>query len=397
MVDYNLNRQPNEEIEDYKIRIYKLKILDLIDMTWDSIADLFESQIDEIKDPSTWWKECKRFRDAGKFDTEPVNTEPDDFIREIKKLKMQMTDERVQNNAYLRRISREETIKEIAKECAQIIGAQKSLLPAEPQELKYAGYSEAILQISDWHYGIDINNYWNVFNPDICKARVNKLLDETICFCYTFGVQKLHIVNLGDMISGRIHNIIRLENRIDAMTQIMEISEILAEFISKLTNEGIEVNYYDCLDNHSRMEPIKADSMDKESLCRIIPWYLLARLQGNKLFKIHTNEFGDDILTFYVLDGKYKVAGVHGHKERAGKLIEGLTLLTKNHYDLILSAHYHHFEGKEQNETLVISNGSLMGTDDYSKDFKLNSKATQNLILVNENDVADYIHRVKLN
>ena len=49
--------------------------------------------------------------------------------------------------------------KEIAKECAQIIGAQKSLLPAEPQELKYAGYSEAILQISDWHYGIDINNY----------------------------------------------------------------------------------------------------------------------------------------------------------------------------------------------------------------------------------------------
>lgn len=397
MVDYNLNKQDNESEYEYKLRIYRLKTLDLIDITWKDISDLFESELNQLKDSSTWRKECKKYFESGAFNSEPVNNEPEDFIREIKKLKMQMTDERVQNNAYLRRISREETIKEIAKECAQIIGAQKSLLPAEPQELKYAGYNEAILQISDWHYGIDINNYWNTFNPDICKARVNTLLDETICFCYTFGVQKLHMVNLGDMISGRIHNIIRLENRIDAMTQIMEVSEILAEFISKLTNEGIEVNYYDCLDNHSRMEPIKADSMDKESLCRIIPWYLLARLQDNKLFKIHSNEFGDDILTFYVLDGKYKVAGVHGHKERAGKLIEGIILLTKNHYDLILSAHYHHFEGKEQNETLVISNGSLMGTDDYSKDFKLNSKASQNLILVNENDVADYIHRVKLN
>ena len=369
-MDFNhLALKPNdtETFDEYKVRIYTLKSSGFISLTWEQIAELFSTYFDQHKHHSTWRKDAKNYNTQ-------VNPELrdgiSDLILEYKKERIKVSDERTQNNAIIRRISREETLKSIAKEVAKDIGKVKSLLPARLVETNSVFEHEAILQVSDWHYGIDIDNFWNKYNPDICKERVAALLDETLNFCSKYNIRLLHMVNLGDMISGRIHTIIRLQNRIDAMTQVMEISEILAEFISALTHEGIRVSYHDCIDNHSRMEPIKAESMEKESLCRIIPWYLKCRLASNALVTVGDNEYGDDIITFTVLSGKYKVGGVHGHKEKAAKLIEGLTLLTKTHYDLILSAHYHHFEAKEQNETLVVSNGSLMGTDDYSKDFK---------------------------
>ena len=107
--------------------------------------------------------------------------------------------------------------------------------------------------------------------------------------------------------------------------------------------------------------------------------------------------YSDDIITFDVMGGKYRVAGVHGHKDRPNKVIDNLTLMTKTHYDLILSAHLHHFSCDEKNETLHISNGSLMGVDSYAKDLRLSSRASQNLIFVTEDSVVDYIHRVILN
>ena len=88
---------------------------------------------------------------------------------------------------------------------------------------------------------------------------------------------------------------------------------------------------------------------------------------------------------------------MHGHKDKVNKLIENLTLMTKDHYDLILSAHNHHFYGDESNEVMLLGNGSLMGTDTFAKDHRLTSKASQNIILVNEESVCDYIHRIILN
>ena len=101
-------------------------------------------------------------------------------------------------------------------------------------------------------------------------------------------------------------------------------------------------------------------------------------------------------MTFKVLDGKYCVGGVHGHKDRPGKVVENLTLMTKIKFDLILSAHFHHFSADEKNETLVVSNGSLMGVDKYAMDLRLTSKPTQNIMLVDDKSVLADIHRVVL-
>jgi predicted phosphodiesterase len=159
-------------------------------------------------------------------------------------------------------------------------------------------------------------------------------------------------------------------------------------------SKGICIEYYDCLDNHSRLEPIKSDSLDLESLTRIIPWFLKERLAIYEGININSNTYDEDIIDFTVLG--YRVAGVHGHKDKSNKVVEGLTLLTKEHFDLILTAHYHHFSCDERNETLVVSNGSLMGTDNYAKNLRLCSKPSQNLIIVTNESVADYIKRIPL-
>ncbi|MBO7697098.1 MAG: hypothetical protein J6T10_31080 [Methanobrevibacter sp.] len=75
-----------------------------------------------------------------------------------------------------------------------------------------------ILQLSDWHYGIDIDSYYNEYNPQIAKDRLSDLLMQVIKIVNEQRLKKLIIVNLGDLIAGRIHLTIRFNSRIDVIT-----------------------------------------------------------------------------------------------------------------------------------------------------------------------------------
>ena len=403
MIPNATKRGQNESEQSYIERLLLLKITKKTKLSWAEISDLIYNNTGRYKSVNAWKHQGYKLFDKLNRPVETSNNDSEvidelkDVIQEYKKERIKTQEERTQNQAYVRRIAREESIIEIAKYFADTM-SNKKILPEKTWAMTSDSTNEAILQLSDWHYGIEVNNYWNKFNPDICEQRITALRNEVIRFCQTNEVRKLHIVNLSDLIAGRIHSTIRLESRCDVISQTMRVAELLAEFISDvMINADVEVEYYDCLDNHSRLEPIKSDSLELESLVRIIPWYLKLRLEHYDDITIHENEYSDDIITFDVMEGKYRVAGVHGHKDRPNKVIDSLTLMTKTHYDLILSAHLHHFSCDEKNETLHISNGSLMGTDTYAKDLRLSSKASQNIILVNEDSVAADIHRIILN
>ena len=405
--------QPNESKYDFRVRLYYLKYAGILNTTWSELAQIIQQETGINKSGNAVRKEARRLQLQGKLnlfseetdeqltsDKVEESTQSDedtirDLITEYQKERFKLQDVSTQNRYYLRRISREETLIEISKMLVKEISSKK-LLPEPASISEISGCNEAIVQLSDWHYGLEVNNHWNWFNPQICRQRVSQLLTEVVDFCRQFNINLLHVVNLSDLIAGRIHTSIRLQSRVDTITQCIHVSEILAEFLSYLMSEGIQVHYYDCLDNHSRLEPIKAESLELESLARIIPWYLKERLSDYPI-TIHENKFADDIITFTAMNGKYNICGVHGHKDSPNKVVDNLTLMTKENYDLILTAHLHHFSCDEKNETLVISNGSLMGVDSYAKDLRLSSKPSQNIILVSEKSVADIIHRIVLN
>lgn len=306
--------------------------------------------------------------------------------------KQKLWDLKTQVRADIRRMSREDTLKEIADKVFSNINKLPKLSDPSPI-LASRKKKDAILEISDWHYGIDIDNHFNRYNTHIARERIEYLIDRVLFILRGEGVDHLHVVNLGDMIAGRIHSQIRYQSRIDVITQIMEVSEYIAQMLSALSN-FVKVDYYDTLDNHSRLEPNLSDSLDLESLARLTSWYLKQRLRDNKNIVINENEFSDDIITFNVFN--HKVLGVHGDKDKPSTIIEKLSMMTQDHYSLILSAHYHHFQCDERNGTLLISNGSLMGTDDFARKLRLSSKPSQNLIISTPESVCYCIYKIDL-
>lgn len=392
--DIDYKRFDDESEDDYALRICSLKEQKYL--YWDEIAQIINKTLDQNYTESRYRKMYAAYKkgkaDAVKEEEIPEISEYMQQKIELQKERIKISDERVQTNAYIRQLAREETIKEIASKCAQEMNSKK-LLEARKIDRDFFGEgNSAIVCLSDWHYGIDIKNYWNVYNPDIAKERVAKLRDEVRVYCLANGVKDLHVVNLSDLICGRIHLGLRLESRFDVITQVMQVSEILAELLNDWATD-FEIHYYDCLDNHSRLEPNKKDAMDLESLARVIPWYLKERL--NNRIIIHENEYDEGIIAFRCHG--YEVVGVHGDHDKPSSVVDNMSLMTHKHYDLVVTAHLHHFSADEKNETVVVSNGSLMGTDTYAKNLRLSSKASQNLIIATENSPCECIYRIVLN
>lgn len=287
-----------------------------------------------------------------------------------------------------RALAREDTIKEIAHNYAVSMNKDKQL--DYVKHLNSNSDKVGLLLISDWHYGIEIDNFYNTYNVDIAKKRIANLRDQVIRICQNDSIDNLIVLNLGDMIAGNIHLPLRLNSRKDVISQIMEVSELIAEFLNDLSNY-FSIRYFSVIDNHSRIDPNKKESIQLESLCRITDWYLKERVPN---IAIYDNKYGLDIANFRIFD--FNVLATHGDKDKPGSIINKLSLYTKTHYDLICSAHYHHFSYNEDNDTILIGNGSLMGTDQLAHDLRLNNKASQTLIICSKDNVVDSIHKINL-
>ena len=405
-----INKGINETEAEFCERIFKLKFVE--DLTWREVAYILNKELDKNLSEDAYRKRANKLNISNdgeeivnQLSWENINKNAielsfnDEFdeLDEILKEKQKLKDERTQINSILRRITREETLKEMVHDAVSLMDKKFKLLPPEQDNLfSFDKTSKnAVLQLSDLHYGIEINNYWNKYNPEICKKRLEELQNQVIKKCIKENVSTLFIVNLGDLISGRIHAPLRINSRIDVVTQTQQVTELIAQFLANLS-EHFTIEYYDCLDNHSRIEPIKENSLDLESLARFTSWYLKERLKD--FHNIHINDenkFAPDIINFEVLG--HKIIAVHGDKDTPSKVIQNLSLMTQEHYDLVLTSHRHHFSADEVNQTLLLSNGSMMGTDAYAEKLRLNAKPSQNLIIASEDNVMDVFYRIVLN
>ena len=389
--DIDYKRLDEETEDDYTLRICALK--EIKHLYWDEIAQIINRTLDQNYTESRYRKMYSAYTkgkaDAVKEEEIPEISEYMQQKIELQKERIKISDERVQTNAYIRQLAREETIKEIASKCAQEMNSKK-LLEA-PKEFYISGKNAAILQLSDIHYGLVVDNYWNKYNPDIAKNKISQLRDKVIQYCEFNDVSDLYITELGDAIAGRIHETIKYQSRFDVITQIMQISEIIAEMITDLSKH-FKIHYYCCLDNHSRLEPNKKAALDLESLARIIPWYLKERVGA--FIEINDNKYGEDIITFKCKG--FNIAGCHGDKDSPIKVVDNLSMMTRENFDMVLTAHLHHFSADEKNQILVISNPSILSTDDYSKNLRLSSKSAQNLIIVSDENVMECLYRIVL-
>ena len=305
-----------------------------------------------------------------------------------------LKDERTQLNQIYRQASREMLLKDIGVECAKIIAEKNPFLRKSDRKPVRSTNRCGILLLSDWHYGAVVNNYWNKYDPEICQKRLWDILTDTASLVETYGISRLYVLNLGDLISGRIHAQTRIENREDAISQVMHVSELLAQFLYDLSSStAVPIEYYDCLDNHSRVEPNIKESLRLESLARIITWYLQERFAEDDLVNINFNDYSDDIVSFETKDG-WNIVGVHGDLDSQKAVIKNMRGMLWERPHLVCTAHLHHFSADEENECMMISNPSLMGTDSFAESKRLTSKPAQTFIVTSEKSPTFAIHRI---
>lgn len=172
----------------------------------------------------------------------------------------------------------------------------------------------------------------------------------------------------------------------------MQVTEILAEFLMNLS-QYVDIEYYSTIDNHSRLDKDKEAELSSASLQRLTPWYLEERLKNCNVH-INENYYGDDICAFEVMG--HRVLGVHGDKDNHITAVDKLSMMTEQHWDLLCTAHLHHFSCDEKNRTVVCSCSSLMGTDTFAKGLRLTATPSQNLIIVSKENVTEDICRIIL-
>lgn len=310
------------------------------------------------------------------------------FEKELNKLYVEKTkyrDLRNSINRSLRDEARIEDLKDIIKE-------EVEKLPALPV-VKYEGkneatlFTEAILPLADLHLGAEFKNSYNEYNLDIAISRLNDLLDKTIKYCKDHNVQKLNVINMGDMISGNIHVTLRIESMQDSISQTMKAAELIAQFVNEVQKAVPVVTYRSVSDNHSRINKDKNQHIEKENLNRIIDWFVEERLKGTGVMFMHDNL--DIGIGRFVLDNGKKVFFMHGHEDKKSTVMQDMVGLAREFPDYILMAHFHNSAEHTFQDAKVFVSGSIMGTDTYAYSHRLFGTPEQRLLIFEGKDLVN--------
>lgn len=388
-----LKRRDNESFNQYHIRLFENK--DEYGINPVKIAELLNKEMGSNYDESKWRKDYaqyvkwKDFIVTSNLDEEIVRKYEDIQI-EAEKEKVRKQDQKREYKKLIKNQARFEKIKDDIQKA--ILNLEKKK-PLKQEQYFYNELSdkEGLALLSDWHFGMVIDNYVNKFNKDIFDRRVQKVLSKIIEYGKQNNISILHVANLGDLLSGLIHVSTRVQSNEDVVEQIQYVSETLSEMLSILANEFPKIIYYNVAGNHSRTNPNKNEVGIKENFEYLVPWYLEARLRKFNNIEIHNEQDGFII-------GKIKnedVVFVHGHYDKPETSVTRIPQLTGIIPSYIFSGHIHHHFEKEYGKTTVIVNGSLVGNDDYAMQGRFGAKPSQKF-LVFDDDGLECSYSIKL-
>lgn len=298
-------------------------------------------------------------------------------ILELKKERVKLSDLNSMLNKKIREQSRHENMLECARDIARDFNQVKPLLSNPP--VIRSGNKEGLALLSDWHIGLNCKNHWNKYNLEIAKERVSFLKQRIIDICLHNDVTKLNICCCGDMISGIIHNNLRLENRENVVEQSIIVVEMISELLSSLSTL-FKVDFYYVVGNHERISQNKNDSLDKENFGYFILEMIKYRCANLSGLTIYKNNIDDEIITFNIFNNK--IVATHGNNfGNLNTYIPKLTSMLGYVPDYVCVGHLHQHVENTYGKTELIINPSLSGTDSYAKNYGLVGKVGQKLMI----------------
>lgn len=398
-MDYNLKRMDGEDQDQYFYRICTMK--DNLGFTWPQMAEIFNNEFGCNKGDTAYRKKWSAFKSVFDANSDKIVgenkylTELKEQTDEIYKAKKQLADQRREYNKMLASDARAEHLTEKLIEAANIAPLKNYSDVFAFSNV--ASREEAVLCLSDWHYGQVSNNIWNQYDTSICLHRVSKLFDKVVAAIGEHRVKTLHVVLLGDFVNGAIHTGCRVASEENTCEQLMHVSEILANFINEISLYVDAVCVYSTYGNHARTIQDKNDSIHSDNMERVIPWWLKQRLQSNHKINIVDSEYYEFI---YLNVCGYNIACCHGDLDRFKDLGMIINNLFSKKYgttiDYTFSGDKHHLESFEQFGVESALVGSLCGTDEFANNKRLYSNPMQTLCIFTPEDGKLCTYNIKL-
>ena len=296
---------------------------------------------------------------------------------QLQKERIRQKDERRNFENLVRNEARWETLFDMIKEGLNNLEYNHKL-NIYPYEIR-GNESEAILILSDWHIGVEINTPSNVFNIEVAKERIDKLIKETIKHCKNNNVTKLHVALAGDLVQGIIHVNSRLRQNENIINQVLIASELVTDLIASLSQSIRRVEVYNVNGNHGRVNANIKESLDEENFESLV--YEIVKLKLDIIkererigYNVHFNENEfNDISLINVMNKK--VAVTHGHKDRKqNTALDRLNhLLDEYRVNELITGHFHNVRLGDG----VTVNGALSGSDDFAQSKRFNNNPSQ--------------------
>ena len=319
-----------------------------------------------------------------KFENEYCSQEEIDRLeglkKELIKERVKLSDARREYKKYLSNEARYENLVDVLKR------GLKDIEPLPYESFgKYADSFDkgksAILCISDIHYGAVCDSKWNYYSTDVARDRIWQLMDKVRQYCTDMNITNLVVEVNGDCIEGGINTSNRVASEEDVVTQIIEVSQLLAEAINSLKPYVRTLKVVTTLGNHGRLTPNKKDQGDeKENFELLIPEML--RMILDKDIPIISSQ-GMDFVK-YDFNGR-TICLTHGHHDKVNSAINNMIRVFKEVPDEVHIGHTHHHHDINDSNIYVVVNGSIKGTDDFGLGTtRCVTKPSQNLIVYGE-------------
>ena len=307
----------------------------------------------------------------------------DQKMIELKKERQKFFDYRNAFNKVVRERSRQEEINEILSEA--IRAGDLPTLDYTPQP-EFTSDNDLLVSLNDLHYGASHDNYWGIYNSDVCKEMLWKYLDSIIHIAATHNSENCIVWENGDVISGNIHLSIQVTNKENVIQQITGVSELIAEFLTELSRHFNTVKFVSVAGNHSRISQNKDNSLYDERLDDLVEWYLAARLQNFQNVEILSDARIDP--TMYLLDVRGKnYLGIHGDYDGSASKVQALQTMVGKPLYAVLSGHLHHNKIDAVQGIKTIMAGSFLAMDAYCIQKRIYGEPEQMVCVCDENGV----------
>lgn len=401
---FDTKRKEKENEYQYLWRIGQAKDSGLLDMDWNAIADVinkeFRNDESEYRTEAAYrksYQHAKKYYENGVFN----GLSEDKYFRELQIQKQNLEKEKVKTRDErneLKRVIREEARKESYKEqIIRSISEYHCNLLYYDENKRFTGIlktdNDLIISCTDIHAGIEIDNYFNKFNEEVLRDRFNQYLDKIFEVQIRHGSENAYVV-LSELVSGIIHNELRIENNQNLIEQFLSVTNYISQFLAELSYRFNTVNVYVCPGNHSRVMARKEESLKGENIDHLAIPFLEAKLQNFKNINFNRNTIEESIAMFNVRNNV--VMSSHGDKDSPSNVVQKFTLLFGIRPSLVYLGHRHTNGMSTVYTTKVIESGTFAGTDNYALDLRLHSKPSQTISVITEKGL-DCLYNVEFN